>query len=159
VGIFQDPDQAVAAFLALRQAGFPEKTIALAARQRHEAFRKVRVDLQEAATKGAAVGALAGGGIGVAAGAGAALIPGVGPVLLGGLVGLALLGGAAGAAVGTFAGPFIAMGLSEADAKKHAEDVEKGKTVVVVRAEDRQDEARDILVEHGAYDESMSTGP
>jgi len=159
VGIFQDPAEAAAAFLALRQAGFPEKSLALASRQRHDAFRKIRVDLQEAGTKGAAVGALAGGGVGFAAGvaAGAALIPGANLVLLGGLVGIALLGAAAGAAVGTFAGPFVAMGLSEADAEKHAQYLEQGKTVIVVRAGDRHDEARDLLVKYGAYDESMST--
>jgi hypothetical protein len=156
VGIFEKPGEAAEAIRALQEAGFRNDQIGLAAREWAEELAGVRVDLQHNAAEGAAVGALAGGGVGVVAGAlGAALVPGVGPVLAG-----ALLGGAAGAAFGTFAGPFIALGLSDTEAQRQARHVEKGYTVVLVRVPpERKDEARAILIEHGAYDDRMTTNP
>jgi len=122
----------------------------------------VRLDEQHVAEKGAVAGAVMGGTLGAALGlVGAVLLPGVAPILAGHALLSALGGGLAGAGGGTFVGPFIAMGYSEAEAKAHARHLEQGKTLVLAHDPDpdRREEARSILVEHGAYDESMSTSP
>lgn len=161
VGVFDDAAAAARAVRALREAGFDRQDIGLAARHVAEEFQDVRLDLQEDSTHGAVTGALAGGGVGAALGAAAAaLVPGVGPILAGSLLTAAVLGGAAGAAVGTFAGPFIAMGMARPEAEQHGRHVEAGKTVLVVRTPvQRQEEARRLLVDHGAYDDTMNTTP
>jgi hypothetical protein len=83
----------------------------------------------------------------------------VAPILAGHALLSAIGGGLAGAGGGTFAGPFIAMGFTEAEAKAHAQHLEQGRTLVLVHDPDRKEEARSILVENGAYDESMSASP
>src|SRR4051812_19453113 len=84
VGIFKDPTHAAAAVRALRQAGFSREDLGLAAREWHEPFQEVRVDLQEASERGAKTGAITGGALGVVAGiAGAALLPVGAPIFLG----------------------------------------------------------------------------
>ena len=80
-------------------------------------------------------------------------------VVAGGLLLSLLMGGAAGAAAGAFAGPFIALGMSESDAQEHARFVEQGKTVLLVYSPDRHDLASRIMVQQGAYDDSMSSSP
>ncbi len=74
-------------------------------------------------------GAVAGAGVGVAAGALAALLPvaGVGIVVLGALA------AATGAAVGAYVGPFLALEMSESEAMEHAEQIQRGRIVVIVR--------------------------
>jgi len=160
IGVFEQPRQAAEAVKALLRAGFTRRQISLVAREWAKDLDGVRVDLQHAAGEGAVVGAVTGGVAGAAAGVvGAALLPGIGPVVAGTLLVGALLGGAGGAAVGSFAGPFVAMGLSETQAARHGKHVEQGNTVVVVHTHggEREDEARTILVDNGAFDESMET--
>jgi hypothetical protein len=161
VGVFEDQAHATAAIRDLLAAGFTHEHLALLAREwQGDLPPNVRVDLQNAAGEGATVGAVAGGGLGAAAGlVGASLIPGVGPVLWGGLLIGALTGAVAGATAGGFLGPFIAMEMSDSEARRHASHIEAGRTVVVVRTADRQEEARTILLKHGAYDDGMSAGP
>ena len=68
--------------------------------------------------------------------------------------GAALLGAAGGSLVGTF----VALEMSEADARYYARAVqEEGRTVVLVQTPDRRDEARVILDRHGAH--RRSTAP
>ena len=161
LGIFDDQGHALKAIQELRHAGFQEDQLGLAARHWvADAPELAQVEMQHSAGDGAITGAAVGGGLGAVAGAVAAsVIPGVGPVLAGGLLIGALGGAALGAAVGTFAGPFVALGLSEHDAQHYAQHVEAGRTVVMVRTDDRKEEARDILVRCGAYDDSMRAKP
>jgi hypothetical protein len=160
VGIFDSQDKAAEAILALKDAGFSPSQIGVASHAWSRQLEGVRVDEQHAAERGAVRGAVVGGGVGAALGlVGAVLVPGVIPILAGTALLAALGGGLAGATAGVFAGPFIALGYTEHEAHKHARAVEEGKTVVLVYAPGRQEEARDIMVEHGAYDESMSTSP
>jgi hypothetical protein len=160
VGVFDEQGQAAKAIQALKHAGFGLSQIGVASRELSQQLEGVRVDEQHAADKGAVTGALLGGSLGVALGlVGSVLIPGAIPILAGHALLSALGGGLAGAAGGVFAGPFIAMGFSEQDAQKHAHHVEQGRTVLLVYAPDRRDEARWIMVEHGAYDDSMAEGP
>ena len=144
---------------ALRRAGFTDAQIGLASRQAAGEPELSQVDTQQHAGNAAITGAAVGGGIGAVAGAVAvSVIPVVGPFLAGGLLAGALGGAALGAAVGTFAGPFIALGMSEHDAQ-NARHVEAGRNVVMVRTADRLEVAREILDQHGAYDDSMRAKP
>jgi len=158
IGVFNNQRDAVDAIRALRQAGFNDQQISLLAREWvPEVSDTVQVELQKRSEHGALTGAAVGGGIGAVAGAAAAaLIPGVAPVVAGSLLLAALGGGALGAAVGTFAGPFLALGFSETSAHRYAQHLEAGRTVVVIQAGDREEEARSVLQQHGAYDDSMN---
>lgn len=161
VGVFQDQAHAAEAIRALLAAGFAHEQLALLAREwQGDLPPNVRVDLQNAAAEGATVGAVTGSGLGAAVGlVGASLVPGVAPFLWGGLLLGVVSGAVAGATAGGFLGPFIAMEMSDAEARRHAGHIEAGRTVVVVRAPDRQEEARTILLKYGAYDDGMSAGP
>jgi hypothetical protein len=160
VGIFDNQEQAAAGIRALKQAGFTDAQIGVSSRHWSHEGEGVRLDEQHVAEQGAVAGAVVGGTLGAVLGlAGAVLLPGAAPILAGHALLSALGGGLAGAGGGTFVGPFIAMGYSEAEAKAHARHLEQGKTLVLVHAPDRMEAARSILVEHGAYDESMSTSP
>src|SRR5262245_35339858 len=121
VGIFDDQAHAVKAIRELRRAGFQDDQLGLAARQWvGDVPELAQVEMQHRAGDGAITGAAVGGGIGAVAGAVAAsVIPVVGPVLAGGLLVGALGGAALGAAAGAFAGPFVALGLSEPDARHY----------------------------------------
>lgn len=157
IGVFDDQSHAVRAVEGLHQSGFGHEQVSLLARERVAAAPdRATVDLQETAGTSAIVGAVAGGALGLAAGAvAAAVLPGIGPFVMGGLLATAG-GGALGAAFGAYAGPFVALGLNEDIAQHYARHVESGRTVVVVRAGERQDQARQILETHGAYDDSMN---
>lgn len=155
LGVFASRAQAEVAVDSLWHAGFAHDDIGLAS----PGDTKVQVahtpegEVEDVAAAGAVTGAAAGGAFGAVAGALAtALIPGIGPVLAGGILVGALTGGAAGAAIGTFAGPFIAMGFSEDEAEAYAHQVKAGRTLVVVRAAGRLEEAEQIMNEAGAIE-------
>jgi hypothetical protein len=65
-----------------------------------------------------------------------------------------LLGAGAGAALGSFAGPFLALGIPEKEAKHYESELRAGRTVVVVRTEDQQEKSLTILRLH----EPLSAG-
>ena len=109
---------------------------------------------------GKAMGAVVGGAIGVAGGAGLApaiasvLIPGVGPVLGLGIVAgtlLGAIGAAGGAAVGAAFESEVFKGIPEDELFVYEDALRKGRTVVVVMAEDADaDAVRGALVLAGA---------
>lgn len=107
--------------------------------------------LEDRATEGSVVGALAGGALGAGIGALTVIaVPAFGAVVAGGIV-TALLGSAAlGATLGSVLGPFIAMGLSKDEAEFYADKFRSGNPIVVVRHEGRADEAWEILRRHDA---------
>lgn len=110
-------------------------------------------EAEHTAAKGAATGAVAGGTVGAVAGAlMTGLIPGAGPFIAGGLLGGLLTGAAFGAAGGTFLGPFVALGLTEEDARLYESRFKAGKTIVAVRAGDRVGDAIAILQNNGGRD-------
>jgi len=96
-------------------------------------------------------GALAGGTVGAVTGALVSLlIPGLGPVITGGLLTVLLASTAAGAAGGSLIGPFIALGLSEDEARYYENQFSAGRTILVIRPRGRDEEARRVLRRHGA---------
>ncbi len=152
VGVFEHRPQAEQAVIELWKAGFPHDRVDMVTR--HGATpASPNLHLQNEAGTGALAGAAAGAGAGAVAGAVAAvLVPGIGTVLGGGLL-AGLIGGAAlGAAGGTFLGPFVALEMGEDDAHYYAHAVDEGRTVVVVKAPHRGDEARAILRRMGAHE-------
>jgi len=156
-GIFDENEQAARAIEALKKAGFTDAQIGVASREWSRKLQDVPVEEQHTAEHGAVTGAVVGGSLGATLGlVGALLVPGAIPILAGSALLSALGGGLAGAGAGAFVGPFLAMGFTEEDARQHAEHVQQGKTVVLVHAPGRCDEARAIMVEYGAYDESMN---
>ncbi|MFO0808869.1 MAG: hypothetical protein U0746_09620 [Gemmataceae bacterium] len=160
IGVFDHQDQARRAIMALKAAGFRDEQLGVASREWSKKFEGVSADDQNIATDGAVWGAAVGGGLGAVVGlVGSILVPGAVPIVAGSVLANMLLGGAAGAAGGAFGGPFIAMGLSETDAERHARHVAEGKTVLLIHAPERHQQARDILIAAGAYDDSMANKP
>jgi hypothetical protein len=156
-GVFETHEDARKAIAALKNAGFKDEQIGVASREWTKKLEEVDVEEQHTAEKGAVAGALVGGGVGAALGLiGAVLVPGAIPVITGHLLLSALGGGLMGASGGAFAGPFLALGFSEEESAQHARHVAEGRTVLLVYAPGRREEARSILVENGAFDESMN---
>jgi hypothetical protein len=154
VGVFADQQHAIEAARALVDAGFSPERITLAAQDwKTQELESLGVKVQHGATTGSATGAAIGGGVGAAVGLLTLLIPGIGV----GVLALTALAAATGAATGSLWGAFAGMEMSENEAHQHAQQVKQGYTVLVVRAENRADEANHILVNHGAHDFSMST--
>ena len=158
IGIFSNRIDAEAAVHDLGHAGFHPDDIGLASpgEPLHEANTPTR-RVEEKAARGAVAGAVTGGALGALAGAIAVgTIPAFGPVLAGGML-MGILGGAGtGAALGTFAGPFLAMGMSEKEAQQVETEFRSGRTIVVVLAEKRQDEAFNLLRRHDPIDVKVS---
>jgi hypothetical protein len=152
-GVFDDARRAERAIADLYKAGFAIDRIDMVTRSQGETEGTPDFALQKNAADGTATGAAAGAGLGALAGALATLvIPGVGVALSAGLL-AAVVGGAAllGAAGGSLVGTFVALEMSEADARFYARAVqEEGRTVVLVQTPDRKDDARAILMRHGA---------
>jgi hypothetical protein len=151
VGVFQDRGWAERAIDELHHHGFTREQIGVVVPGGGvvEAHTGTEV-LEDNAGTGAVAGAAAGGTLGAILGALAVgLIPGVGPVLAGGLLAGILGGAAAGAALGTFAGPFIALGFTEDETRHYQQQFQAGRSLVVVRADGRAAEARDILRRFG----------
>jgi len=162
VGVFEDREDARDAIEALKAAGFDADTISILSPDK-QATQEIAADTGTHAGSGAATGAVAGGILGGLGGwlvgIGALAIPGVGPFIAAGAFATALGGAAIGAGVGAIAGALVGMGVPEDQAKYYEDEARSGKTLVTVRANDRYDEARQILRDGGAYDvESRQSG-
>lgn len=151
VGVFDNHFEADAAIRDLLGAGFSAKQIGAMKRgdegQLQEA-EKAEAYGQAAVTRtstGAVAGAVLGGALGLFS---SLLIPGFGPVLLAGILVMAAGGGLAGG----FAGLMSTMELSEEEKRYYHHELEAGRTLVVVKADDRYSEALAILESHGAHD-------
>jgi rhodanese-related sulfurtransferase len=155
VGIFDNPEQARDAIDALKNAGFDRDDISLLMPQRGDG-RNVDDDKGEEVAKGAGAGLVTGGVLGGLAGwlvgVGALAIPGVGPFIAAGALGTALSGAVMGGGIGAIAGALVRMGVPEDEAKYYEDEVRAGRSLVVVRAGARVDEARRILRAYGARD-------
>jgi hypothetical protein len=156
---FPTRGQAEAAIDELYHMGFPREGIGIAAP--NEAPRPARTpegELEEKGGRGATIGAAAGGIAGaLVGGLVAASLPGIGPVLTGGLLSEVILATAAGAAAGSYLGPFVALGMSEQDAKELGKELKTGRTLVFLKSSERTTEAVDILHHHGGRLSTIST--
>lgn len=149
---FEDRQQALRALDALRRAGFREDQIGILARD------PVGVGEETHAEEGALTGAVAGAGIGGlwAIGIAAGFLPAIGPVIAGGLLASILASAAGTAVVGGLVGALLGLGIPEEEANYFDTEFRAGRTIVTVRAEDRYDEALQLLRTYAGYDMSMS---
>src|SRR5918997_3450062 len=161
-GIFNSSADAERVVEALRTAGIAEDRISLLTPgTTGQQLDDVPTTETEQEGMGKAVGGVVGGALGVAGGlhlgaaAASLLVPGVGPVLAAGLIGAALLG-AGGAATGMFAGgaleDSLAKGLPHDELFVYEDALRRGRTVVLVAADDEVSKgvARDLFKEAGA---------
>ena len=107
---------------------------------------------------GASVGTVVGGGAGLLAGLGALVIPGVGPLVAAGWLVAAVTGAGVGAATGGLLGSLTGAGLSEADARTYSQGVERGGTLVTVRAEEALASKVENLMQGGGAARTMPAG-
>jgi hypothetical protein len=153
VGVFDDRNDAELAARDLREKGFKDDQIGYAWRDEAGKTQTEGNKSGEMAASGAGTGVVLGGIIGAGA---ALLIPGIGPVVSGGLLASALAGAATGAVAGGVAGgvsgALVGLGIPEHEAKYYDEQFKKGGTLMTVRAEDRYNDASDIVRRRRGFD-------
>jgi hypothetical protein len=153
VAAFDDRGDAELAARDLRDQGFSDDRIGYAWRGETGARRQEGDRAAKMAVSGAGSGVVLGGIIGAGA---ALLIPGVGPVVSGGLLASALAaaatGAITGAVVGGVSGALVGLGIPEHEAKFYDERFNEGRTLLTVRADERYDDAADIVRGRGGYD-------
>ncbi len=153
VKLFDNRQDAMEAIHEIERMGIRDEDVSLIASNkdswydkkdggRKDSDRDGRDDRAEGAAKGAATGGVVGAGAGLLAGLGLLAIPGIGPVVAAGWLASTAAGAAAGAvaggAVGGLVGALTNEGVSEEDAHVYAEGVNRGGTLVTVRAPDNR---------------------
>ncbi|MBX5493282.1 MAG: hypothetical protein IRZ14_19190 [Chloroflexi bacterium] len=131
IGAFPDRRAAEAAIRDLVAAGFDSDRVGLVGPTEAGADRPRRVGagdtpVAEAITEGAVLGGIAGG-----------------------VLGAALAGAGVGVATDGLLGALLELGVAEPEARRYAEAVQQGRTLVTVRADGRAAEASAILHRHG----------
>ena len=160
-GLFNDREQARQAVNDLKNAGFSDDQIGIAARDRNDQNELIADTgthgTTEAATKGAVGGGILGGLVGLLVGLGALAIPGIGPVVAGGVLahtfgiaaGTTIAGAGIGAVGGGILGALTHLGIPEHEARHFETGFNQGGTLVTVTAGPRSAEAIDILERDG----------
>jgi hypothetical protein len=159
VAVFEDRSHADQALAELRQNGFADDQIGVVMRRTGEATETTRTSGETYTEEGGVAGALAGAGLGALAGLGvlAGVVPVIGPAIAGGTLGIVLSNAALGAGVAGLTGALIGWGFPEEEARYYHGELEAGRTIVTVRADDRTDQAWTILQGHGAHDMKSRT--
>jgi len=164
-GIFQSREQAEKVIRQIHAAGIRNDRIALLTPDNiRTAERAIPTSDTEQPGMGKAMGGTVGGAMGVAGGAslGAAaasvLIPGVGPVIAGAILGAAILGTGgtvAGMAAGEALEEGLVSGLPHDELYLYEDAVRKGRSVVIVFAENEQLKENASAAMAGAGAESL----
>jgi hypothetical protein len=155
VGIFQNPQEAQRAVMALKAAGIPDDEIGVVSRNQDDKIvgkpETKSAASGEGAAAGAATGAAAGAGIGALWGLGilAGVLPGIGPAIAGGTLGVLLSSAAAGAAAAGVAGTLVGLGISEEDAGYYEGELRTGNTLVTVNNGAKAATVREVIGRHG----------
>ena len=143
VGLYDDISDAHQTVRDLVDAGIPRDDISLVASDRNNEYSPylenadlTGTEAEEGAVQGAVAGGAIGGLAGLLLGLGAFAIPGVGPIIGAGPLVAALTGAAIGAAGGGLLGALVGWGIPETEAGYYAEGVNRGGTLVAVRAHD-----------------------
>ncbi len=153
IGVFADRKQAEQAMHDLRAANFYNLGFVVRD-QDHITQMLPDGEIAEHSEEGhsAGAGAMTGGVVGGVVGAVTALlIPGFGPAIAGGILTTTLGGAAIGAAAGGLIGAFVTMGVSEEDARYYEQEIQSGRTVVIVQADEKPFEAFNIMERNCAY--------
>jgi hypothetical protein len=146
VGVFHDSEQARHAIDELKNAGYSENEIGFLVRASATGSQD---DTMTSAGTGAVEGGIIGGVLGAAA---ALLIPGFGPAIAGGIL-LATFGAAGiGALAGSIIGTLVSIGVPEEEAHHYQRELEKGHTIVTVKAQSGYADVIAIMHSNGARD-------
>jgi len=165
VGVFPTTQQAQRAVQELKEIGFHDDQIGVAARNgKLDGDGDGDDDRGSKAAAGAMAGVATGAGVGGlwALGIAAGFLPAIGPVIAGGIFASLLASAAAGAAAGGLVGMLMGLGIPEDEAEYYHGEFQSGKSIVTVRAGDRRDEAVRVFRRYGGTDasarSSMATG-
>jgi hypothetical protein len=151
--LFDSYTQAASAVRDLEAAGFTDSDVSIMSKDTTATTGTDTVEAASGAPVGASIGTVLGGGAGLLAGIGALAIPGVGPIVAAGWLVALLAGAGAGAAAGGLIGSLTSSGIDEKEAHVYAEGVERGGSIVTVRADDaRMGRVEDILGRHTTVD-------
>lgn len=155
IGVFDTRQQGHRAVDELRRAGFADSQITMVMHHDDtggditdmDAAKAAQVTGDSKAGKGAAVGAIAGGLGGGALALAVGLIPGVGQVASLGALAASLfgVGAAIGAPGGGIVGALIGADFPEDEARYYENELKAGRVLVGVKADDRAQQACDIL--------------
>lgn len=169
-GLFPDVHSATEAVTELKAAGFTDKEIGLAMRDRPEDAEPTATVMETRSTEEAATGAVGGGILGGLTGllvaAGVVIVPGIGPLLAGGALASALgitgasvvAGAGLGAAAGGLVGGLVGMDIPETTARRFETGIRSGRVLVLVNTRRRAPEALTILQRHGGDVEAGQDG-
>jgi len=155
VGLYDELSDAYQAVQELIDSGIAREDIGLVAGDLDRRYSRYleQEDMRSPEMGDEAEGALVGGAIGSLAGLlvglGALMIPGVGPVVAVG----SLMAGLIGAIVGGLTGAIVSWGVPETEARFYSEAVQRGATLVAVRApESMAGEVAAIINRHNPVD-------
>jgi hypothetical protein len=154
VGVFTERSNADRVVDELVKAGFRNDQIGVVTRDpQGKTVVKKEGDADTYTASGAVTGAVAGAGIGGLVGLGilAGVVPVIGPAIAAGTLATILTNAAGGAAIAGLGGALIGWGVSEEDAKYYDGELQAGRIVVTVQAENHCDSARTIMENHGGY--------
>lgn len=153
VGLFHDRGDAETAVEDLQRLGFRGDQLGILTRAKADQGFKT-ADMGTKIEEGAVGGAMLGASIGTLAGLAvvAGLMPAIGPALAGGLLAGILSSAGLGAAAGSVIGALIGLGVPEDEARYCESEFHAGRTIVIVKAHGRYNEAWQCLFLHGAYD-------
>ena len=142
---------------ALKTAGFRNTDISVLYPENSgskDLAHEMNTKAPEGATAGGVTGAAIGGTLGWLAGIGALAIPGIGPFVAAGPIIALLSGVGAGSVVGGLAGALIGTGIPEYEAKRYEGRIKEGGTLLSVHSDNSEwtKKAKEILHQTGAVD-------
>jgi uncharacterized protein (TIGR02271 family) len=157
VGVFADQRHAQKAAQELKDAGFREDQIGVVAQAKDPSAAGTGTEEHGSHVVGGAVtGVVAGAGVGALWCLGIVTlgIPAIGPVIAGGVFAAILASAAGGAVIAGIAGALIGLGIPEEEAHYYEGEFKSGRTLVTVKADNRYDEAWNIMHRNGAYNKT-----
>lgn len=160
-GIFRNREACQRAINALKQAGFDESQIGVAAQDRAEQAtitKETGTQAAEGAVGGATSGGLVGGLVGLLVGIGSLAVPGVGPVIAGGVLASTLAGAGIGAVGGGVLGALVGLGIPETEAQYFETGFRAGGILLTVNASGKAAEAVRIIEQNGGDTAASATG-
>ncbi len=153
VAVFHSHAEAQRAVRDLKDAGFTDEQIGIAAKDLDGSYQEQSEGNMSG--EGAAIGAAGGLGVGALWGLGivAGVLPAIGPVIAGGVLAAVAASAAGTAAAGGLIGAMVGLGIPENEAEYYESEFNNGRTVVTVKAGKANcAKASRILDDSNAYD-------
>jgi len=153
VAVFHTHAQAQKAVRELKEAGFTDAQIGVAAKDHDGTYQEQTEG--NMASEGATAGAVGGLGAGALWGLGivAGVLPAIGPVIAGGALAAIAASAIGTAAAGGLVGALIGLGIPEEEAEYYEGEFNSGRTVVTVKTgKTKYNKASCILDDSNSYD-------